>query len=1622
MTINYVDGAGHPQTVIGNLDFEVLDDGPKLTGASIGRVVEEEALDMSAPAGAFPVLSDGNPDDFNDQFPNPDIDPESPEDASQPNSAVVSGNLGSSVIVGADSPGTWSVIGTNGLPDLYSQGDQVMYRQVGNTIEAYVERSGGDETAVEQIVFTFELQTNGDYTFTIFDQLDHVAPDGELLLADENVELRTSGPDEPVTFVSDIDFSQTIQVVDSDNDPLVLGPETLTFTMVDDVPVLSLSEIEYDGDEAYQGVLFGDVQEDALGNEDETLSTELTPYNDSSTGNLEDPPGDTDTATVDLSSLVNFSIGADEYPDPEETGLTYSITELEGGKQMSAYTSNGKEVWYFKEGDNLVARAGDGGVEDGTVVFTVSVVSDTGLLTFDLDDQLDHLVTDDAQKGDSGVLAVNDFGQYVQAEVVDYDNDSVFATFDGRIEISVENDVPEVVETAQFYYVSEYAGYDNIIGTYTLDEGDNPTDLQIIIPSSNAEGDGAEPDSPLGVSKGALGSDAKIFIIANGGNQDGLVTNLASTVLYDGTLTIDGVTVTKPVYFMDKGLNLNEGADGQPVGNYDHFMNHYRDIITESPIYGGEVGIEDLNLGDADYDDTVLRIEKGPVVTESALTGGSGGVGTDGKTELATQTLTASGNFFEAGDSSMIQIKSGADEPLKLVLESTTIPEADGSSTDRAVINTTAGNEFWIDPSNAPNGVFVTVDSEAGTLEVWDNGDWKYTLNENTLKHPDNDPSGSAGNDGDYDRFSSDQVQDVFNLHISDFDGDEVATRLIININDDGPVAADDFASVVEGQSVFGDVVDGDTIGGVADNYGADGKTGTSAAGAFYDPDSDTYKTSGTITGDYGVLTINDSDGSYTYQANANLDQDQGPLKDIFTYRITDGDGDQDTATLTIDVTDGIGSSSEGTSLLVDEALITDSDSVPALSFTAGSADLVSFAFSDDIAGLAVDVNGDSVNDLFWYRADDTTINGYVDGNNTTGTLAITLALTNPGTISAGQTAAVEVTATLTDALVHPAAGGAQTVYVGSVNVVGTDTNNVQTSAPVAVSVIDDVPGIGVPQDALLANETGNSVTGSLDIDSGADDPVSIVLGLTDGANVVNSDGTPQYFTSDGLPLVWRQASDDEWYAETKSTPEGEEGPIRAFTVTVDQEAGTYTVFQDNGIDGKTTSQTISFDQALGGGNNDQEVFGRGSAIDTNAPATTFSDGIYIFATASDDNEFDFGWDDGTNTDTYTPENTVNYSNQGIGSGGGAMFINDVAPVVPGTTGSEILSFKLYDVITFVRPTNKTVAVDESQSTLANLTAASVTIDHLGQQEGANYSLWYTDPNDIDAGAVLVMEGSVPTADIINPGTGSSSPSDLVTLDISSATPFNEIRFESEPADGFDSSGYRIVDLTITETTEGTNMNVEIPFYVVDADGDMVSTDANGEDASFSVTFDGNGDLNAVEADAIDGDVSTSGMAISGSSGNDVIIGTDYDDTIDGGGGNDVIYGDASDNAVGNDYIVGGDGNDVIYGDDPESLVGGNDVLIGGDGIDDLYGGAGADVLVGDIVNTESGNPNVILPDSPDSNDNLFGGDGEDIAFNDTSTGLETDNINSASDEGDTGGGVFEDPLDYLIPPPDDAA
>src|SRR5438477_6966048 len=77
-------------------------------------------------------------------------------------------------------------------------------------------------------------------------------------------------------------------------------------------------------------------------------------------------------------------------------------------------------------------------------------------------------------------------------------------------------------------------------------------------------------------------------------------------------------------------------------------------------------------------------------------------------------------------------------------------------------------------------------------------------------------------------------------------------------------------------------------------------------------------------------------------------------------------------------------------------------------------------------------------------------------------------------------------------------------------------------------------------------------------------------------------------------------------------------------------------------------------------------------------------------------------------------------------------------------------------------------------------------------------------------------------------------------------------------------------------------------------------------------------------------------MAIlSGTDGNDSIIGTADADTINGLGGSDFLAGNSGD-----DSIVGGTGNDTIYGD------GGNDWLESGASNDSMSGGGGEDYIV----------------------------------------------------------------------------
>ena len=132
--------------------------------------------------------------------------------------------------------------------------------------------------------------------------------------------------------------------------------------------------------------------------------------------------------------------------------------------------------------------------------------------------------------------------------------------------------------------------------------------------------------------------------------------------------------------------------------------------------------------------------------------------------------------------------------------------------------------------------------------------------------------------------------------------------------------------------------------------------------------------------------------------------------------------------------------------------------------------------------------------------------------------------------------------------------------------------------------------------------------------------------------------------------------------------------------------------------------------------------------------------------------------------------------------------------------------------------------------------------------------------------------------------------------------------------------------------------------------------------------------------------------ALTGTAGDDRLIGGPGDDEINGGGGRDDLYGGAGD-----DTLNGGAGSDDLYGGS------GADTLNGGDGLDDLNGGSGADTLNGDAGN------DWLYGDA--GNDTLNGGPGDDWLFGDNYPSHGDDTLNGGAGNDTLDGGRGNDTL-----------
>lgn len=177
--------------------------------------------------------------------------------------------------------------------------------------------------------------------------------------------------------------------------------------------------------------------------------------------------------------------------------------------------------------------------------------------------------------------------------------------------------------------------------------------------------------------------------------------------------------------------------------------------------------------------------------------------------------------------------------------------------------------------------------------------------------------------------------------------------------------------------------------------------------------------------------------------------------------------------------------------LSVDESLIPDTDSDTGLAFAAGTFDLTTFKFSNDLSALQLDSNGAEANgSIVWTRINDTEITGSTDGGATT---ALTLTL-SASTISAGSTGNVTVTAMLEDSFKHDLVAGKNSINLGNIDVVASNAEGDEGVGTVGVEVIDDIAEVIYVSNTLLLNSVGVIGNGWLVIDEGEDELGNLVF------------------------------------------------------------------------------------------------------------------------------------------------------------------------------------------------------------------------------------------------------------------------------------------------------------------------------------------------------------------------------------------------------------------------------------------------------------------------------------------------------------------------------------------------
>lgn len=549
------------------------------------------------------------------------------------------------------------------------------------------------------------------------------------------------------------------------------------------------------------------------------------------------------------------------------------------------------------------------------------------------------------------------------------------------------------------------------------------------------------------------------------------------TALDDGAIQATENTA----FTIDALANDIFGADGVDTGDatkvfvstdatqgtvtYDPATGQF--TYTPAPGAGSGGNVADFfeyTIVDADGDESTARVditlqpdseptggERSATVDDDGLTGGNP-LSTDGDLDANTGDLLTDGN--EATFAGVLAFDVGNDTPASITFD----PALNGATAtlgQETVTYSISGNTLT---ATGPRGVVFTVEiTDAAT------GEYLVTLVDNVLQD-----AGNAENDA----FVS------IDFVVEDSDGDTTLTNLGISFDDDAPTATDNSNSVGEGETTGGNVVTDDDGAGT-DVAGADD---FAAAGPVVDAGFSSSNPAGvtllnkavaadgtvTLTTSVGTLVVA-ADGTYTFTSDANTINVDTAL--TFTYTVEDGDGDQTTAELVIDIANVAGNVSDNNALVNEAGLDTIGSDGTANSefFTTGQ------------------ITVTNATGPFTYELTGSDVGNY-------GTLTLD---TNTGAYSYELTAPVDgdLTGDGGDNDTNPVTGEESFGYIvkdGAGNIIGTGS--------IDVTIVDDVP--------TARNDDAQSVVeGAAAIDGNVINPDAADDADASGADTLGADG-----------------------------------------------------------------------------------------------------------------------------------------------------------------------------------------------------------------------------------------------------------------------------------------------------------------------------------------------------------------------------------------------------------------------------------------------------------------------------------------------------------------------------------